>query len=291
MFPKEEVELGDVVMEVKGLCKKGQFENLNFKLRKGEILGFSGLVGAGRTEMANVLFGKERPDSGEIILNGKSIAIKSPSDALDLHMGYVPEDRKQYGLNLAGSIKDNIAVTQWDSISKMGFVNKKEENELGAAMVEKLGIKIGSPNHPASSLSGGNQQKIVLAKWVSHDLDILILDEPTRGVDVGAKAVSYTHLDVYKRQIYRNAVAIRAFEMAAHEQYANGLLHGSVHLYAGEEGVAAGVCGVLNNNDYITSTHRGHGHLIAKGGDLKLMMAELSGKATGYCKGLSLIHI
>ncbi|MDY3005189.1 MAG: sugar ABC transporter ATP-binding protein [Christensenella hongkongensis] len=188
MFPKEEVELGDVVMEVKGLCKKGQFENLNFKLRKGEILGFSGLVGAGRTEMANVLFGKERPDSGEIILNGKSIAIKSPSDALDLHMGYVPEDRKQYGLNLAGSIKDNIAVTQWDSISKMGFVNKKEENELGAAMVEKLGIKIGSPNHPASSLSGGNQQKIVLAKWVSHDLDILILDEPTRGVDVGAKA-------------------------------------------------------------------------------------------------------
>ena len=103
-------------------------------------------------------------------------------------MGYVPEDRKQYGLNLAGSIKDNIAVTQWDSISKMGFVNKKEENELGAAMVEKLGIKIGSPNHPASSLSGGNQQKIVLAKWVSHDLDILILDEPTRGVDVGAKA-------------------------------------------------------------------------------------------------------
>ena len=86
-------------------------------------------------------------------------------------------------------------------------------------------------------------------------------------------------------KIYRNAVAIRAFEMAAHEQYANGLLHGSVHLYAGEEGVAAGVCGVLNNNDYITSTHRGHGHLIAKGGDLKLMMAELSGKATGYCKG------
>ena len=86
-------------------------------------------------------------------------------------------------------------------------------------------------------------------------------------------------------KIYRNAVAIRAFELAAHEQYANGLLAGSVHLYAGEEGVAAGICGVLNSDDYITSTHRGHGHLIAKGGNLKLMMAELAGKATGYCKG------
>ena len=121
----------------------------------------------------------------------------------------MPEDRKQYGLNLAGSIKDNIAVTQWDSISKMGFVNKKEENELGAAMVEKLGIKIGSPNHPASSLSGGNQQKIVLAKWVSHDLDILILDEPTRGVD----AVSYTHLDVYKRQREGSDITIVSWSM------------------------------------------------------------------------------
>ena len=86
-------------------------------------------------------------------------------------------------------------------------------------------------------------------------------------------------------KVYRNAVAIRAFEMAAHEQYANGLLAGSVHLYVGEEGIASGVCGVLNDNDYITSTHRGHGHLIAKGGDLKLMMAELAGKGTGYCKG------
>jgi ABC-type sugar transport system ATPase subunit len=204
LFPKEDVEIGDVVLEVEGLSKEGQFRNVSFKLRRGEILGFSGLVGAGRTELANVLFGKEIADSGTVKLNGKQVNIKSPAEALKLRMGYVPEDRKQFGLNLIASVKDNIAVTRWPEFSVMGFVDAKKEIRAGAEMIEKLRIKIGKQTDPVSSLSGGNQQKVVLAKWIAHDMDVLIMDEPTRGVDVGAKA------EIHKLivELARNGVGI-----------------------------------------------------------------------------------
>lgn len=188
MFPKEEVPIGDVVLEVKNLTRKGEFRNVSFSVRRGEILGFSGLVGAGRTELAKAIYGVTRPDSGEIWLNGKKMKFSIPQNALDAKIAYVPEDRKQYGLNLIGSIKDNIAVTSWDKLSKGLFIDAKEEKELSLKMIDKLGIKVASEKHPGSSLSGGNQQKVVLAKFLSQDLDVLILDEPTRGVDVGAKS-------------------------------------------------------------------------------------------------------
>lgn len=188
MFPKEEVPIGDVVLEVKNLTRKGEFRDVSFSVRRGEILGFSGLVGAGRTELAKAIYGVTRPDSGEIWLNGKKMKFSIPENALDAKIAYVPEDRKQYGLNLIGSIKDNIAVTSWDKLSKGLFIDAKEEKELSLKMIGKLGIKVASEKHPGSSLSGGNQQKVVLAKFLSQDLDVLILDEPTRGVDVGAKS-------------------------------------------------------------------------------------------------------
>ena len=188
MFPKEEVPIGDVVLEVRNLTRKGEFRDVSFSVRRGEILGFSGLVGAGRTELAKAIFGATKPDSGEIWLCGKKVKFAIPKNALDAKIAYVPEDRKQYGLNLIGSIKDNIAVTSWDKLSKGLFIDAKEEKELSLKMIDKLGIKVASEKHPGSSLSGGNQQKVVLAKFLSQDLDVLILDEPTRGVDVGAKS-------------------------------------------------------------------------------------------------------
>ncbi len=188
MFPKEKVPIGDVVLEAKNLSRKGEFRDVSFTVRKGEILGFSGLVGAGRTELAQAIFGATKLDDGEILLHGKKVKFGLPKDALKAKVAYVPEDRKLYGLNLTGSIKDNIAVTSWDDLTKGVFVDAKEEKKLSLKMIEKLGIKVASEKHPGSSLSGGNQQKVVLAKFLSRELDVLILDEPTRGVDVGAKS-------------------------------------------------------------------------------------------------------
>ena len=204
LFPKETVPIGDVVLEVKNLTRKDEFKDVSFSVRRGEILGFSGLVGAGRTELAKAIYGVTKPDSGEIFLNGRKVKFGMPRDALHAKIAYVPEDRKQYGLNLIGSIKDNIAVTSWDRLSKGLFVNARAEKELSLEMIEKLAIKVASERHPGSSLSGGNQQKVVLAKFLSQDLDVLILDEPTRGVDVGAKS------EIHKLVVEaaRNGVAV-----------------------------------------------------------------------------------
>ncbi|MEA4854498.1 MAG: sugar ABC transporter ATP-binding protein [Christensenella sp.] len=204
MFPKEKVPIGDVVLEVKNLSRKGEFNNVSFSVRRGEILGFSGLVGAGRTELAKAIFGATKPDSGEIFLHGEKVKFGMPMDALKAKVAYVPEDRKLYGLNLIGSIKDNITVTSWDDLTKRIFVDAKAEKDLSLRMIEKLGIKVASEKHPGSSLSGGNQQKVVLAKFLSKDLDVLILDEPTRGVDVGAKS------EIHKLVVEaaRNGVAV-----------------------------------------------------------------------------------
>jgi len=188
MFPKEDVPIGDVVLEVKGLTKAGVFENISFQVRAGEILGFSGLVGAGRTEVAMCVFGAMKPDAGEVFLRGEKLHIKGPKDAIDRRIAYIPEDRKSLALDLRARIADNIALVNLDELIHFGnFIDKKLETALCNRQKERFRIKTPSINDPANSLSGGNQQKVVLAKWLAREIDVLILDEPTRGIDVGSK--------------------------------------------------------------------------------------------------------
>jgi len=187
MFPKRAVDIGEKKLEVKNLTKKGMFQDISFYLRKGEILGFSGLVGSGRTEIAMNIFGAIKPDSGEIYLNNEKISLNNVSRAMERRIAYVPEDRKHFGLDLKNRIRDNISICTLDDITKFGFVKQVKEIHQCKKMVDRLEIKTTNIMNSAGSLSGGNQQKVVLAKWLLRDLEVLILDEPTRGVDVGAK--------------------------------------------------------------------------------------------------------
>ena len=176
------------VLEVKDLSLKGAYENVSFELRKGEILGITGLLGSGRTELALSLFGLMKPKSGEIKLNGKSATISSPMEAQKLKIGYVPEDRLTEGLCLRQPIADNITLSSLKRLSgKFGILNHKDIYKDAQIWVDKFSIATDDPHKYASTLSGGNQQKIVLSKWLSNDLDVLILNGPTVGVDVGAK--------------------------------------------------------------------------------------------------------
>lgn len=192
MFPKQTVPIGDVVLEVKSMTHAGLFEDISFSVRKGEILGFSGLVGAGRSEVMMTLFGAMHADSGEVYLHGKKVNIRSPKDAIEHNIIYIPEDRKKLGLDLRAKISDNIALGILDRLcNKFGFVNKAAEAALCREQKERFRIKTQDMSLPANSLSGGNQQKVVLAKWLSRDVDVIILDEPTRGIDVGSKEEIY----------------------------------------------------------------------------------------------------
>lgn len=187
MFPKEIVPIGDTVLKVENITKHGMFENVSFELKRGEILGMAGLIGAGRTEVALSIFGRYKVDSGDIFLNGEKVCISNPRSAIIHRIAYVPEDRKGQGLDLNSRIKDNISISNMDRVGQGGIVNIGKENELVEEMIKVLRIKTPSAMQLAGNLSGGNQQKVVLAKWISRDIDVLILDEPTRGVDVGAK--------------------------------------------------------------------------------------------------------
>jgi ABC-type sugar transport system ATPase subunit len=187
IFPKEQVDIGDVILEVNGLNKKGMFNNIRFNLHRGEILGISGLIGAGRTELAMTIFGAFLPDAGTIQLNGNEIKINSPSVAIANGIAYLPEDRKNLGVELEAKISENIALTNMDKIAPRGFLNFATEQKIANDMVQKLKVKTPSIFQEVKNLSGGNQQKISLAKWLSRELTVLILDEPTRGVDVSSK--------------------------------------------------------------------------------------------------------
>ena len=192
MFPKEHVPIGETVLEVKGLTHTGIFEDVSFHVRRGEILGFSGLVGAGRTEVMMTLFGAMHRDAGEVFLNGKPLHVTSPHVAISNKIVYIPEDRKKLGLDLRAKISDNIALGALDMLcNKFGFVNQKAEQQLCQKQKQQFRIKTNDMSLPANSLSGGNQQKVVLAKWLARDVDVLILDEPTRGIDVGSKEEIY----------------------------------------------------------------------------------------------------
>ncbi|MCM2533340.1 sugar ABC transporter ATP-binding protein [Neobacillus pocheonensis] len=181
-------KLGKKVLEVRNLTRTGAIENVSFDLHEGEILGLGGLVGAGRTEIFRCLFGVDPINDGEIIINGKSTKIKDPQDAIKHGIGFVTEDRKTQGLVLNASIKENASLSILNNIKKFGWIDKNREKEIVQSYKEQLRIKAPNIETSVISLSGGNQQKVVLARWLATNPKILLLDEPTRGVDVGARA-------------------------------------------------------------------------------------------------------
>ena len=189
-FPGRNVKPGEVVFEVKHLSGNGDFD-INFHLRKGEILGLAGLVGAGRTELAKMLFGDVKPTSGEIIVKGNVVKFSDTSKAIEAGIGLIPEDRKKEGAFLGYSIQWNIPCMSLKRISRAFVIDKKEANRLADEYVEKLRIKTPTVKQLVRNLSGGNQQKVVVAKVLAAHTDILIFDEPTRGIDVGAKQEIY----------------------------------------------------------------------------------------------------
>lgn len=190
-YPKRKVEIGDTILELKDFTQEGAFENISFKLRRGEILGLVGLVGAGRTETMQALFGITKPDSGEVYLKGKKVEFKKPVDAIKNGLAYVTEDRKGEGLVLPMSIAHNITLPSMKELSRKIFIKQKEEKDRVGKEITDLKVKTTSPNLAVKNLSGGNQQKVVLAKWMLKNPDVIIFDEPTRGIDVGAKAEIY----------------------------------------------------------------------------------------------------
>ena len=190
-YPKRKVEIGDTILELKDFTQEGVFENISFKLRRGEILGLVGLVGAGRTETMQALFGITKPDSGEVYLKGQKVEFKKPVDAIKNGLAYVTEDRKGEGLVLPMSIAHNITLPSMKELSRKIFIKQKEEKDRVGKEITDLKVKTTSPNLAVKNLSGGNQQKVVLAKWMLKNPDVIIFDEPTRGIDVGAKAEIY----------------------------------------------------------------------------------------------------
>ncbi|MBP3652134.1 MAG: sugar ABC transporter ATP-binding protein [Clostridia bacterium] len=180
-----------VVLKVEHLNAGKMVQDVSFELRKGEILGFSGLMGAGRTETARALFGADPKTSGDIYINGQKVTINSPKDAVNLGIGYLSEDRKRYGIILGKSVSDNSTMANLKKYVKGLFIDKKAEVDVTKDYIQRLKTKTPSTDQLVVNLSGGNQQKVVLAKWLIKDCDILIFDEPTRGIDVGAKSEIY----------------------------------------------------------------------------------------------------
>jgi rhamnose transport system ATP-binding protein len=189
VFPKTRFEPGDVVLEVRGLCHTASgIHDVAFSVRAGEVLGLAGLVGAGRTELARTLFGLTPAVAGEIRLRGRLVVIDSPARAAALGIAYVPEDRRRHGVILDMTTAANTTLATLRAVSRYGFLNFRRERATTTRFVNQLRIKTGSLEMPVGNLSGGNQQKVALARWLAADPVLLILDEPTQGVDVGAKA-------------------------------------------------------------------------------------------------------
>lgn len=205
IFPKRDAVIGDTVLEVKGLCGSHMVQNISFSVRKGEVLGFYGLVGAGRTETMRAVFGADDWVSGEILLEGKPVHFKSPKMAVRSGVGMVPEDRKRQGVILEQSIRINTTITSMEKVkNKWRIFDRKKERGFVERVLGSINTKYGSMEHPVSSLSGGNQQKVVLGKWLAADSRVIIFDEPTRGVDVGAKTEIYQCIN----QLAKEGIAI-----------------------------------------------------------------------------------
>jgi ABC-type sugar transport system ATPase subunit len=195
---------GEVVFQVKNLSKKGQYEDVTFELRRGEIVGMAGLIGAGRSAMALGIFGSPPADRGEVFLRGKKASFRRPEDAVAGGIAYVPEDRKAMGLVLSAAVGTNISSAALRRLSRGPFVDRSAEQQLVAGYVSRLRVRTPSYQQRAGLLSGGNQQKVLLAKWLAIQPTVLIVDEPTRGVDIGTKAEIYTLFD----ELVREGIAI-----------------------------------------------------------------------------------
>ena len=191
LIGKEKVPIGDVRLELKNLTLPGKFRDISLKVRSGEIVGMAGLVGAGRTDVGQAIFGIHPAETGEILMDGKPLHIRNPAEAIKKGIALVPEDRAVSGLLLPFSIERNMTFATLDKVSNGGFINSQAEDKVVGQYVDELQIKIRSTDQEVRELSGGNQQKVVLSKWLMAEPEILILDEPTRGVDVGAKAEVY----------------------------------------------------------------------------------------------------
>ncbi len=202
-FPEGGYAAEPCVLEVRNLCGD-RFRNISLKLRKGEILGIAGLVGAGRSEVGRTIFGADPIRSGEIFLEGKKIRLRSPKDAIRCGIGLIPEDRKQQGLLLKLSVRHNVSLSSLELIKKSGLLSSRAEQTMVSQFVKSLGVKTPHLDQLVNYLSGGNQQKVVLAKWLATRSKVLIFDEPTRGIDVGAKQEIYQLM----RQLTRNGISI-----------------------------------------------------------------------------------
>lgn len=193
-FSKYNTPMNETIFSVNNLSWKNKLKNISFDLKKGEIFGIYGLVGSGRSELLNVIFGLEKPTSGKIILDGKEIINNSPKTSIELGIAYVTESRKDTGLVLCLSVEKNINLSSIKHITKSGFINSNQEDKRADEMIKMFNIKTANRDQLVINLSGGNQQKVILGKWVLSDPDILLLDEPTRGIDVGAKKEIYNFM-------------------------------------------------------------------------------------------------
>ncbi|MCI9252338.1 MAG: sugar ABC transporter ATP-binding protein [Lachnospiraceae bacterium] len=215
VYPPRENEPGEVIMEVKDLCSihEKSFQHINFTLRKGEILGFGGLVGAQRTELMEGIFGIRGVETGEILINGSPVKIKHPKDAMKAGIGLITEDRRGNGIFGCLSIKDNVGVSIYNKYLKAGFVlDHKKIDGIVDENIQKLRIKTPSMKEHIANLSGGNQQKVIVSRWLANDPDVLIMDEPTRGIDVGAKHEIYEIMNELAKQ--GKAIIMISSEMA-----------------------------------------------------------------------------
>ena len=215
VYPDKDNQIGDVVLEVKDLCSihPKSFQHVSFKLRKGEILGFGGLVGAQRTELMEGIFGIRGVASGEVYMHGKKVNIKHPIDAMNAGIGLITEDRRGNGIFGCLSIKDNVGVSVYNKYLKAGFVlDHKKINTVVDDSIKKLRIKTPSMKEHIANLSGGNQQKVIVSRWLANDPDVLIMDEPTRGIDVGAKHEIYEIMNDLAKQ--GKAIIMISSEMA-----------------------------------------------------------------------------
>ena len=211
LFPKPEVQIGQEVLKVEGLSRTGFYKDVSFTVHAGEILGFTGLVGAGRTEVIESVCGITKPDAGRVYLNGQEIHIKKPRDAMDLGIVLLPEDRQKEGLLMSWGLGRNVTLPTMDKYARGGLNDEKKEREISRDLLEEVDTKAVDIFQPASSLSGGNQQKVVVAKALGQEMKVVIMDEPTKGVDVGAKAEIYAIMGDLAKQGY--AIILISSEM------------------------------------------------------------------------------
>lgn len=202
LFPQKKSNQGKEILRVEGLSKMGHYADVSFTLHEGQVLGLTGLVGAGRTEVCQSIFGITHYDGGKIYLDGQVVKIDKPQDAMRLGIGYLPEDRQKEALLLEWGIGENVTLSALDQLASKGWLNPKREKSLAKALLEKVQVKANSIFDLASSLSGGNQQKVVIAKLLATKLKVIILDEPTKGVDVGAKSAIYEMINELAQQGY-----------------------------------------------------------------------------------------